>query len=213
MGEPVDVVGLFLGGGRVVAEAIADPAVADAWDRPSVLEHQSVSGLAGHVTRGVWAIGEYLESGPASGPVAFDSASEYFTDLAESASAEDHRAIRDRSAAVAAVGRGELVRQLEAWLAVLGPRLGSLDVHHLVAVRLGKIMRLDDYLTTRIVEQVVHLDDLARSIDRQPWSLPNGAQALAIAVGTDIAVRRRGSDAVIRTLYRKGYAEQTLPAL
>ncbi len=79
MPEPVDVVGLFLDGGHVVAEAIADPAVAAAWDRPSVLEDQLVSGLAGHVARGVWAVGEYLESGPAQGPVAFGSAGEYFT--------------------------------------------------------------------------------------------------------------------------------------
>ncbi len=213
MPEPVDVVGVFLEGGRVVAEAIADPAVAAAWDRPSVLEDQLVSGLAGHVARGVWAVGEYLEVGPAQGPVAFGSASEYFTAFAESASTDDHRAVRARGAAVAAVGQEELVRRLEAWLGVLGPRLRSLDVDHLVAVLSGKVMRLEDYLTTRIVEQVVHLDDLARSIGRQPWSVPSGAQALAIAVGTDIAARSRGRDAVIRSLYRKGFAEQTLPVL
>ena len=213
MSVPDDVVGLFLEGGRVVAEAIADPAVAAAWDRPSVLEDQLVSGLAGHVARGVWAVGEYLEAGPAQGPVAFGSAGEYFTVFAESASTDDHRAIRDRGAAVAAVGRDELIRRLEDWLVVLGPRLRSLEVDHLVAVLSGKVMRLEDYLTTRIVEQVVHLDDLARSIGRGPWSLPTGAQALAIAVGTDIAARRRGSDAVIRSLYRKGFAAQTLPVL
>lgn len=213
MSVPDDVVGLFLEGGRVVAEAIADPAVAAAWDRPSVLEDQLVSGLAGHVARGVWAVGEYLEAGPAQGPVAFGSAGEYFTAFVDNASTDDHRAIRDRGAAVAAVGRDELIRRLEDWLVVLGPRLRSLEVDHLVAVLSGKVMRLEDYLTTRIVEQVVHLDDLARSIGRGPWSLPTGAQALAIAVGTDIAARRRGSDAVIRSLYRKGFAEQTLPAL
>ena len=207
------MVGLFLEGGRVVVAAIADPAVAAAWDRPSVLEDQLVSGVAGHVARGVWAVGEYLEAGPAQGPVAFGSAGEYFSAFAEHASTDDHQAIRDRGAAVAAVGRDELIRQLEAWLGVLVPRLRSLDVDHLVAVLSGKVMRLEDYLTTRIVEQVVHLDDLARSIGREPWSLPSGAQALAIAVGTDIAVRRRGSNAVIRSLYRKGFAEKSLPAL
>ena len=161
----------------------------------------------------MWAVGEYLESGPAQGPVAFGSAGEYFTSFAENASTDDHRAIRNRGAAVAAVGRDELVRRLEAWLGALGPRLRSLEAGHLLAVLSGKVMCLDDYLTTRIVEQVVHLDDLARSIDREPWSLPSEAQALAIAVGTDIAARRHGTDAVIRSLYRKGFAEQTLPAL
>lgn len=43
---------LFLAGGRAVADALGDPAVASAWDRPSVLEDQLVSGLAGHLARG-----------------------------------------------------------------------------------------------------------------------------------------------------------------
>jgi hypothetical protein len=74
-------------------------------------------------------------------------------------------------------------------------------------------MRLDDYLATRIVEQVVHLDDLARTVGHDGWVLPAGAAELAIDVGVDIAVRRGGSTAVIRALYRQGWSESVLPVL
>ncbi|MCU1493679.1 MAG: hypothetical protein JWO62_1443 [Acidimicrobiaceae bacterium] len=65
-------------------------------------------------------------------------------------------------------------------------------------------MRLDDYLATRIAEQSVHLEDLARSVNRDPWPLSPEAAALTISIGTDIARRRSGSSALIRALYRHG---------
>ncbi len=66
----------------------------------------------------------------------------------------------------------------------------------------GKVMRLADYLETRIVEQVVHLDDLARSVDHPRWATPAGADDLVIAVGVEVARRRRGDLAVLRALFR-----------
>lgn len=209
-----DVPSLFLEGADVVAEAIGDPAVAEAWDRPSVLEDQRVSGLAGHLARsGVWVVADYLDAGEPEGPPDFNSAGHYFATFADAASLDDHRAIRDRGAAVAAVGHDELVETLVARLDALRPRLESLPVDHLIAVLDGKVMRLDDYLMSRIVEQVVHLDDLARSVDQEPWELPIAAEALAMSVGLDIACRRSGTDAVLRALYRQGFAEPTLPVL
>lgn len=78
------------------------------------------------------------------------------------------------------MGQEELVRQLTKRLHVLEPRLRSLDPADLVAVVGGKVMRVADYLVTRVVEQVVHLDDLARSITREPWPYPLTGQDLAI---------------------------------
>lgn len=180
MTGPRDVVALFLEGARAVAGAISDPAVAEAWDRPSVLEEQLVSGLAGHLARGgVWVVADYLQAGTPSGPVDFEGAGQYFAELVGAASPDDHRAIRDRGAAVAA----------------------------------GKVMRLADYLATRVVEQVVHLDDLARSTQHEPWPYPRAGQELAIEVATDIACQRHGGTAVVRALYRHGYADAILPLL
>ena len=209
-----EIVEVFLQGAQVVAAAVGDPAVVAAWDRPSVLEEQRVGGLAGHLARGaVWVVSDYLDGGVPGGPVDFSCAGEYFAALVSAASAEDHQAVRDRGAQVAAAGHEELRRTLDQRLEALGPRLRSLDVSHRIAVVGGKVMRLEDYLTTRIVEQVVHLDDLARSVGRTPWPLPAGAAEVAIAVGADIAVRRSGGAAVIRALYRRGWSEPVLPVL
>ena len=209
-----DVVEVFLEGAEVVAAAVGSAAVADAWDLPSVLEDQRVNGLAGHLARGgVWVVADYLDEGAPGATVDFSSAGEYFHGLLAAASPEDHEAIRRRGAEVAAAGHGALCRALRQRLDALAPRLRSLEAGHLVAVTGGKVMRLDDYLTTRIVEQVVHLDDLARSVDHDPWPLPPGAVDVAIAVGVDLARRRGGSTAVIRALYRRGWSGPVFPVL
>ena len=206
-----DTAELFLEGAEVVVAAISDPAVAAAWDRPSVLEEQAVSGLAGHLAHGaVWVVADYLDAGPPGGPVDCTSALEYFVTLLGQASPADHEAVRRRGADVA-VGHDALVRALAARLAALGPRLRALDAGHPIAVAGGNVMRLDHYLTTRIVEQVVHLDDLARSVDRDPWPVPPAAADLVISIGLDIARRRSGDSTVIRALYRRGFAAYTLP--
>jgi len=212
--ESVEVASLFLAGARVVATAIADPSVAGAWDQPSVLEEQLVSGLAGHLARGgVWAVADYLDGGTPAGPVNFQSAGHYFARMVSAASADSNRAIRERGAAVASVGQEELVRTLNERLDALEPRLLALEPDQLITVIGGTVMRLGDYLTTRIVEQTVHLDDLARSVGRDPWPLPSGAEGLTIAVGVEIARRRSGATAVVRALYRQGFADASLPVL
>jgi len=212
--HPADIVELFLEGAEVVAVALAAPAVVEAWDRPSVLEGQRVSGLAGHLARGgVWVVADYLDTAPTNGTADFTSAGDYFTSLMQTMSPDDHDAVRKRGADVAAAGRDDLLRALAERLAALGPRLRSLEAGQLIAVTRGKVLSVSDYLATRVVEQVVHLDDLARSIDQDPWSMPPGATDLAIAVGTDIARRQAGSHAVVRALYRHGFAQQVLPVL
>jgi hypothetical protein len=209
-----EVVGVFLDGAQVVADAIGEPAVAAAWEQPSVLEEQTVGGLAGHLARGaVWAVGDYLDAGTPDGPVTFASANEYFASIIDRASEDDHRAIRERGAAVAAVGPEQLVATLDERLDTLRRVLRSIQPDALVAVVGGAVMHLKDYLETRIVEQVVHLDDLARSIGREPWPVSDDALVLTIAMGVGVSRRRHGDTAVLRALYRRGFADAAFPAL
>ena len=208
----LDNAGIFLETATVVHEAIADEAVAVAWDRPSVLEEQRVSNLCGHLARGTWVVGEYLAAGPPSGPPDFNSAAEYFSLLSDRATEDFHRASRQREANLVPVSQGELVTMLGDRLAGLGEVLRSGAPDRLVAVFSGLVIRLDHYLATRIVEQVVHLDDLARSVGRNPWPTRQ-VDALVVAVGAEIGIRRRGSTAMIQALYRQGFTEGTLPVL
>jgi hypothetical protein len=207
-----DNVGIFLETANVVHAAIADEVVAAAWERPSVLEEQRVSNLCGHLARGIWVVGEYLAAGPPAGPPDFNSAAEYFSLLSDRATEEFHRANRQREATLVPDGHGELV-------SMLGDRLAGLDVvlrsgapDRRVAVFSGLVIRLDHYLATRIVEQVVHLDDLARSVGHDLWPTPQ-CDALVVAIGAEIGLRRRGPTAMVRALYRQGFTEGIFPVL
>ncbi len=204
---------MFLAGAEVVLTALADHEVAVRWDRPSVLEDQAVSSLCGHLARGaVWAVDDYLTADPPSSPVDFHSPGEYFATIMDAASGDDHRAIRDRGTAVASIGREALLDEVRRRLDELAPRLRATSPDHLVTVAFGKVMRLGDYLLTRVVEQAVHLDDLARSVGLEPWPMPADATDVAIEVGLDVARRRSGNTAVLRALYRRGFAEGAFPA-
>ena len=209
----MQVVDVFLASARVVAHAIADSTVAAAWDQPSVLEGQMVSGLAGHLCRAVLVVGSYLDGGEPAGPVDLDSAAGYFAASLGVMSADHHRAVRERGAATASVGRDELLATLTERTNALELLLCRLGPSHLVTVIMGKVMRLGDYLGTRIVEMTVHLDDLARSVGREPWPLPEAAEALTITIGAEIGRRHLGAATMLRALYRSGFAGNALPVL
>jgi hypothetical protein len=207
-----DNVGIFLETANIVHAAIADDAVAAAWERPSVLEEQRVSNLCGHLARGTWVVADYLAAGSPAERLDFNSAAEYFSLLSDRATEEFHRASREREATLVPVGHGELVSILSDRLAGLDEVLRSAAPDRLVAVFSSLVIRLDDYLATRIVEQVVHLDDLARSVGRDPWPTPQ-CDALVVAVGAEIGLRRRGPTAMVRALYRQGFTDGIVPVL
>ncbi len=190
----------FLRGASAVLSALSDPAVAAAWDRPSVLADQTVGGLAGHLARGgVWVVDDYLDLDPP--PVAtFASTAAYCAQIAGLGDA-DHQAIRDRGAALAAEGPAAVVDQLAERLPALAARLADEPADRLLPV-FGGGMALDAYLGTRLVEQVVHLDDLARSVPELAVGVPCDLAAAVADLGAATAVERHGPTAVVRHLYR-----------
>ena len=210
----VSAVELFLEGAACVAAELRQPAVASAWEAASILEGQTVASLAGHLARGgVWVVDDYLAGGEVAGSVDYDSAAEYFISLVTPMTAEGHQAIRDRGAAVAAGGHEALIAELDGRLAALGPRLRETDPATLVAVAAGKVLRLEDYLVTRIVEQAVHLDDLDRSLGRKSCPYPEAGRGLCVEVGIAMALRRSGTAATARALFRGGCTNGVLPVL
>jgi hypothetical protein len=65
------------------------------------------------------------------------------------------------------------------------------------------VIRLDDYLATRLVELCVHTDDLAASLELPAPQLPEPATAAAICTLVDVARIRHGDAAVLRALARR----------
>jgi hypothetical protein len=205
---------LFVDTADVVLDAVSDPAVGVAWREPSGLEDQTVGGLAGHLARaGGWVVAEYLALGPPEGPLTFDSAADYYAAILGRVTDADHKAVRDRGAAIAAQGQSHVVETLRERLGTLRVELPRLADDQPISVIGGFSLRLRDYLSTRLIEQVVHLDDLARSIGRDPWPVDPEAMTLVLDVGVEIGRRRHSDTAMLRALYRVGNADRTLPVL
>lgn len=203
----------FLAGARTVIDAVSDERVAAAWNEPSALEHQTVGGLVGHLCRGaIWVVDDYLDRPLPDGPPDFETAADYYWGIGDGLSESDHAGIRARGAGVAAAGHAMVLQRAREALERLEARLADEPAERTLQVFAGRTMRLDDYLYTRIVEQVVHLDDLARSVGAEPWPNPPDADALVIACGAEIGRRRHGGAAMIRALFR-GDDAGTLPVL
>ncbi len=195
---------LFLESCNDVLTALGDQRIADAWGEPSVLEEQTVGSVAAHVGRNCWIALHYLDGGVPTAPVDYDTAAAYFANLLDAATPELHAGIRQRGAEGAEAGPAVVHQQLADELTTLKDRLADEPEDRLVTVFGGKVMALDDYLESRIVEQVVHLDDLSRSVGGEPFPVTPAAEELVIACGADIGRRRFGGTAVVRVLFRDG---------
>lgn len=210
----VTTIELYLEGTRTVRTAITDPLVVEAWDQPSVLEHQTVGSLAGHLARtGTWIVDEFLEAGEPEGPVDFEDVADFYVTLLPTGDDTIHEGIRQRGAALAEQGPDGLAATIDERMPAVEAALRALPEDRRLTVTGGNVMRLTDYLVTRLVEQAVHLDDLARSVDREPWPLPLELHRLVARVAVDIALLRHEPDLVVRGLYRRGQAAAVLPAI
>lgn len=204
---------MFLAGASQVASTLDDPVVAAAWNSDSVLEMQTIGSLCAHLARGgVSVVGEYLDRGAPDSPPDFDSAGHYFAGVMAMADDAVHASIRQRGADLAAQGWEHVVERLTSSVADLRERLEAEPANRMIEVFDGKVMKLDDYLHTRVVEQVVHLDDLARSLERPAPRFAPGAVQVTIAAAMEIGRRRHGDVELMRSLYRDP-ANGVLPVL
>jgi hypothetical protein len=203
---------LYLSGVRTIREAIADPAVVEAWEQPSVLEEQTVGSLAGHLTRtGTWIMDEILGAGEPDRPADFIEVASFYVTLLPTTDDPIHEGIRQRGAALAAQGPAALAESIDERMPGVEARLRTLSADRLLTVTGGNVMALDLYLVTRVVEQVVHLDDLARSVEHEPWPLPQAAYRTVAAVAIEVAMLRHEPQVVVRSLYRRGHADVAFP--
>jgi hypothetical protein len=76
----------------------------------------------------------------------------------------------------------------------------------------GWSLRLDDFLLTRVMELVVHSDDLAASVGVDTPELPPSVIDPVVELLARLAVHRHGATAVIRTLSRAERAPATISA-
>lgn len=204
----------YLAAADAAATLLAAPAVADAWDKPSALARYAVSGLAGHLAGQVNVVAKVLDGPePDTEPIPL---LDYFLQarwLDADHDGEVHLRIRGGGAEYAAAGPQALADQTARVLNRLRQDLPGQPEQRVVQFPWGPpALRLDDLLANRMMELVVHLDDLAVSAGVPTPELPVAATDMVIAILATLAARRHGPVPVYRALTRAERAPATIAA-
>ncbi len=192
----------FLDTLAAIRPIVASPQVVARWDEPSALPEFSVRGLVGHLARAALTVDTYLDRPQPAGGVPISPAA-YYANLTSDIASPLNRGIRQRGEELAAAGHDRLAAEIDRLAARLDERLAHEPDDRLLMVAGNDLMRLDDYLVTRIVELTVHADDLALSVGLDAPALPPEALDTTIDALVAIARDRHGDLAVLRALSRR----------
>lgn len=184
--------------GDAACELLARPEVAVAWDRPSALEGMTVGALSAHLVRAFGATIAYLDRPAGDGPLL--DAVEYFHQALE---APIHGRVKEVSASEASIGPAELVERARRVADQLRERLPVEPADRTIGALEGRRLSLDDFCRTRLIEVLVHVDDLAASVRLDVPPVPTEATGAVVDVLVGMARRRHGDWPVIRALGRR----------
>jgi hypothetical protein len=203
----------FLSAGGTAATLLREPALSARWSDPSALADFSTAGLARHLANQITRSVPLLAAAPGDSAI---PVLEHFTRNAwvtSGVAGADNVWIRGRSEEAATAATPDtLVEEVDAALA---------ELHRVVpAEASGRVVDLgewgltvEDFLLTRVMELVVHTDDLAVSLDVPTPVLPAAATEATIQLLARIAAWRHGPLPVVRALARQERAPQTITAL
>lgn len=201
-----DIRALFCDAADAVTALVADPALKARFEDPSALAEFSVRGLSGHLLRALTSVEGYLDrpEPDAGGDVV--SAAEYYASVLggdNDLNSDLNRAIRQRGLEAAPDTANELPGAWADMVARLRVRLAAERPGRLVQVFGDLVLTLDDYVVTRLIELVVHADDLAVSVGVALPQLPAAATAVVVDTLVEVARIRHGDAAVVRALTRR----------
>jgi uncharacterized protein (TIGR03083 family) len=144
----------------------------DDWDRPGLGEW-NVRELVAHTARAFVTIEDYVGG---SGEVTIHSPAEYYGTIVVLPGI--HTAVAERGhLAGAQIGDDPVAAVNELITRVLA-LVDATPLESVLDVR-GGTMTLATYLPTRVLELVVHTDDLCRALDRQPEASANAVRSCA----------------------------------
>jgi uncharacterized protein (TIGR03083 family) len=206
------VIEAYLSAAGTVAELLRSRALAATWSSPSALAEFRVSGLAGHLGRGVFTVEKYPAAPLPDGPATTFDAAGYFDAVTAVAGPDDDRQIRERGEQDAGAGPDDLAARYDAALDRLRAVLPGLPPDRPVPMVGGRVLPLSECLLTRLVELLVHADDLAVSIGVTPPEFAAEPADLVVSVLARAARRRHGTAAVLRALARRERATGTVAA-
>lgn len=197
---------VFLDACDATGPLLASPTVRDCWDEPSALSLMTVGALTGHLMRAVTSVDAYLDK-PVTDVGSVLDAPGYYASIegivGEDLSSDLHSAIRERAQTEAESGHAGVLDRWDAALVRLRLRLPTEPPDRRLPALGGRLIGLDDYLVTRLVELTVHADDLASSIGATPPAFSREATEAVIECLVNVARVRHGDPAVITALSRR----------
>jgi uncharacterized protein (TIGR03083 family) len=205
----------YLHAARTSLDLIEDDAVAKAWTGPSALAGFTVGGLAAHLAQQITSVTAALAADhEGKAHVAlfehYDRAAWLGGDLDN----DYNTGIRDGGESAAEAGPAAVIDQTRSALAALETALPAMDGTETTGnTRWPYAMTLDDFLCTRLMEFVVHADDLAYSVGIDTPGFDQDAFDTAAWMLTRLAAKRHGQTALVRALARAERAPETVSGL
>ena len=204
----------FLAAARIAGDLVRRPEVSARWGEESACAGMSIGGLACHLGSQTDLAVRLLQAGRSElTPIPL---SEHYARAAWVNSGPDDEAnvgIREGSDSQAAEGPEALTALLDRRVAELPGVLDGVGSEDPVLVPWqGWALTAHDFLVTRLMETVVHSDDLAASVGLETPEFPDAVVAPVLGLLTELAVRRHGASALVRTLTRPQRAPGSVAA-
>lgn len=199
---------------RTAADLTRHREIADRWGDESACAGMTVGGLAFHLATQTDLVVRLLQAEPSDlAPIPL---AEHYARAAWVRSGPDDEAnvaIREGSDELAQSGPDALAAMVEARLEALPGVLAAVaaDTPILIPWQ-GWALTARDFLVTRLMETVVHSDDLAASVGLPTPDFPDAVVTPVLDLLTGLAVRRHGATAMVRTLARPQRAPATVAA-
>ncbi|HEX7303617.1 maleylpyruvate isomerase N-terminal domain-containing protein [Lentzea sp.] len=204
----------FLTTARIALDLLRHDEVARHWNTPSALPEFGVSGLAGHVAYQALPLPSMISAPVGDEPVVplmEHYARAGWTEL--DVESDFHTRIRAGGEKLAAEGHAALCDELGRTLAELEKSLPGSENRPVRMPHWGPwAVSLDEYLLTRLMELVVHSDDLAVSVGVDTPEFPRPVNEAVIDLLTRMALNKHRAIDVVRALSRKERAPQDITA-
>ena len=188
---------------RTAVELVARSEVKNRWDHDSALPLMTVGMLACHLGRQVSRARDILPVAASGTPL--NEAGDHYRRAAwvTAESLEDPANDRSLDRDEAAAGYDAMVSRCGSALGDVAEMLAAGRAQPIVTIPWqGWSLRRDDFLLTRLVEIIVHADDLARSIKVATPQFPADAFRPVVHLLADLASERHGQAPLISALSR-----------